>query len=77
MSIITCVLPSALVVLGSVGMILFASKFPFTTAIWELKHAKERFLFLNGYYLWNLSWFFIIAGSLIQLWDAASRFCRQ
>jgi len=76
MEIITKLLPPILVVLGSIGMILFASKFPFTTAIWELKHTKERVLFLNGYYVWVLSWFFIIAGALIQLWNAAANMCQ-
>lgn len=77
MNIIFNVLPPAFVILGSIGMLVFASKFPFTTALWQLKNSKERFLFLNGYYLWNLSWGFIIAGSIIQLWGAVSRLCQQ
>ena len=77
MDIIFNVLPPTFVVLGSIGMLGFASKFPFSTALRDLKYVKERFLFLNGYYLWNLSWGFIIAGSIIQFWDAVSRLCQQ
>lgn len=77
MNIIFTVFPPVFVVIGSIGMLIFASKFPFTTAIWELKNAKERFLFLNGYYLWNISWGFIIAGSIIQLFETFNRLCQQ
>lgn len=51
---------------GAFGMIVFSQKFPFSTSIWMLKHTHERYLGLNGYEMWILSWSLIIAGSLIQ-----------
>jgi len=77
MNIISTVFPPVLVILGSIGMILLASKFPTTTAMWQLKYWKKRVLFLNGYHLWILSWCLIILGSVIQLLDGVSRLCRQ
>lgn len=56
-----------LVIFGSFGMIAFARKFPFVTAIWELKHSPERFLGLNGYQVWLWSWILIILGTAGQI----------
>lgn len=52
---------------GSLGMMVFASKFPLSTRIADLRLCPERFLGLNGYQVWMLSWAFILAGMLIQL----------
>lgn len=56
-----------LVIVGSGGMIVFAVRFPFASGIWELKHAKERFLRLNGYQVWVYSWFAILLGTVGQI----------
>jgi roadblock/LC7 domain-containing protein len=48
-------------------MMFFATRFPFSTAIKELKFAKERFLCLNGYQVWQYSWLVIIIGTIGQL----------
>lgn len=55
------------IIFASIGMILFATKFPFSTSIWQLKYAKERVLWLNGCQLWVISWFLVILGTTIQL----------
>lgn len=56
------------IIIGSIGMICFATRFPFSTKIKELKSAPERLLrCLNGYQVWLWSWILIIAGSTIQL----------
>ena len=60
-----------LVIVGSVGMIVFGSKFPFATGIAQLKDTPERFLGLNGYQVWVYSWIAILlgtAGQLIATW---------
>jgi hypothetical protein len=57
----------AFVIVGSGGMIAFAHKFPHVTAIWELKHAQERFLCLNGYQVWVYSWLAILVGTIGQI----------
>jgi len=56
-----------LIILGSVGMILFATKFPFSANIKDLKHVTGKVLQLNGYQVWMFSWGFIIIGTAIQL----------
>jgi len=57
----------AFVIVGCGGMIAFASKFPLVSAIWELKHHKERFLGLNGYQIWVWSWVAILFGTVGQI----------
>jgi len=56
-----------LIILGSIGMILFATKFPFSTRIQDLTFSKVKYMGLNGYHFWVVSWFSIIIGTLIQL----------
>lgn len=55
------------IVLGSLGMIGFATKFPFSTRIKDLKRHPARWLGLNGYHVWKWSWIFILLGSLIHV----------
>ena len=55
------------IILGSLGMIAFATQFPFSTRIKDLVDADEKFLCMNGYTIWLLAWSLIIAGTLIQL----------
>lgn len=57
------------IICGSMGMMFFATKFPFSTNIKQLKFAPERFLGLDGYQVWWLSWLLIIVGTFIQLLD--------
>jgi hypothetical protein len=57
------------IVLGSVGMIYFALKFPFSTYPGDLKYDRtHKFLgIVNGYHFWFVSWFLLLAGALLQL----------
>ncbi len=56
-----------LIVLGSIGMILFITKFPVSTRIKDLELTPTKIFSLNGYQVWKLSWLLIILGSLFQL----------
>ena len=59
-----------LIVIGSLGMIAFATKFPLSARIKDLKLVKIGLLnrnFLNGWRVWKWSWILIISGSLIQI----------
>ena len=56
-----------LVIAGSFGMVLFSTKFPFATSMWELAYAKERLVGLNGHQVWKCSWGCIILGTTGQL----------
>lgn len=56
-----------LVVLGSIGMVVFATRFPFSTRIRDLELTGERVGRLNGYQVWKYSWFVIIGGTLGQI----------
>jgi hypothetical protein len=56
-----------LAIAGSVGMIVFAMRFPSSTSIRDLALARERFGLLNGYQVWIVSWSLIVLGGLIQL----------
>ena len=56
-----------LIILGSCGMVVFATKFSLASSPWQLKLTKERFLGLNGYQVWIVSWFSIILGTSLQL----------
>ncbi len=58
-----------LIIFGSLGMIVFATKFSFSTKIKDMELTKERFFCLNGYRVWWLSWSLIILGAVIQLVD--------
>jgi uncharacterized membrane protein len=58
-----------LIILGSIGMVIFATHFSFSTKISDLKHSPERFLMLNGYRVWLISWVLIIIGTFIQMLD--------
>ncbi len=39
-------------ILGAIGMIIFATRFPFSTRIKDLQLAEERIFGLDGYQLW-------------------------
>ncbi len=56
-----------LVIAGSVGMVLFATKFPFSTTIKDLELAPERLCGFNGHQVWKYSWGAIILGTVGQL----------
>ncbi len=56
-----------LIITGSAGMMVFASKFPLASGgIWELKYTLG-FLSLNGYQIWISSWFAILLGTAGQI----------
>lgn len=56
------------IIIGCIGMIRFATKFPLSTRIKDLESAPQRLLrYLNGYQVWLWSWILILAGSAIQL----------
>lgn len=57
------------IIVGTAGLIILATKFPFTAFFWELRHTKESFLRLNGYTIWILSWSIIVTGAVIQFLD--------
>lgn len=56
-----------LVIVGSGGMVVFATRFPLASGIRELKHAKDRFFRLNGYQVWVFSWLAILFGTVGQI----------
>ena len=56
-----------LIILGSIGLICFATKFSISGRIKDLKSSTERLLGLTGYQVWTLSWILILVGSFIQL----------
>ena len=60
-------LPYLAIMVGSIGMIIYQIKFPFSSNIDDLKLSPERFLCLNGKQVWHLSWGLIIAGTIGQL----------
>lgn len=57
------------IICGSIGMMVFATRFSFSSRIKDLELMPERFLGLNGYRVWWWSWFLIILGTAIQLLD--------
>jgi len=57
----------AFIIFGSIGMIIFATKFPCSTFNEELKFTDEKFIGLNGRQVWICSWILIIAGAVMQL----------
>lgn len=56
-----------LVILGSIGMVLFAMRFPFSSRLRDLALATERLGPFNGYQVWIGAWLLIIFGSIVQL----------
>jgi hypothetical protein len=56
----------ALVILGSIGMVVFAFRFPFSTRIKDLE-VSDTFYGLNGYQVWVYSWCAIIVGTAGQI----------
>jgi hypothetical protein len=56
-----------LIIIGSLGMMVFVTKFSFITPIENSQLTNERFLNLNGYQVWRGSWICIIFGTVIQL----------
>lgn len=58
---------------GCTGMIAFAQVFPSSTHIRDLRLASERFLRLNGYQVWIVSWSLITGGTTIQFVDYVLR----
>lgn len=55
------------VVLGSVGMIVFATKFGFSTHLGGYRNLENRYLGMDGACVWWVSWCLIIAGTVLQL----------
>ena len=54
------------IILGSCGMIIFATKFPFSSCIRDLSSASERFMGLNGYQLWKYyTWYGATKGTVL------------
>ncbi|MCZ6758853.1 MAG: hypothetical protein O7D29_00545 [Gemmatimonadetes bacterium] len=64
---VTVTVSGLLVVLGSIGMIVFATRFPFSTRIRDLESTPERVCGLNGYQVWKYAWSVIIIGALGQV----------
>ena len=60
----------ALVAVGSLAMIAFATRFPLSSRIRDLELAPERFWGLNGYQVWKYGWSGIVVGTLGQLFSA-------
>ena len=56
-----------LVVLGSLGMMIFATKFGFSTNLDGYRLSKDRFLCMDGAQVWLASWVLIIIGTIMQL----------
>ncbi len=53
-------------ILGSIGMMLFVKMFGFATNMDDYRYMK-KFLGINGYQWWYLSWVLIIAAGVLQL----------
>jgi hypothetical protein len=67
-----------LAIVESVGMIVFATRFPFSTSLKDLKLVRERFGPFNGYSVWVGSWALIIAGGILQLvFSVATSGCQR
>jgi hypothetical protein len=61
-----------LVMAGSIGMFVFASWFPFSTRIKDLKDMHKGPWGLNGYYVWMGAWGAILVGTFGQMIYACS-----
>ena len=55
------------IILGAIGMMIFATRFTFSTRIKDLQLVEEKIFGLDGYQVWTISWIFIICGTFIQL----------
>jgi hypothetical protein len=53
--------------LGSVGMMCFPKKFGFATNVEDYQVAQDKWLGLNGYQFWTLSWGLVILGTILTL----------
>jgi hypothetical protein len=62
-----------MIIAGSIGMLIFATRFPLSARINDLRLSSERFLGLNGYAVWMLSWVLIITGTALQMVHYFSR----
>jgi hypothetical protein len=60
------------IIAGSVGMMVFATKFRFSTRLEDLDLDSTTVLGLKGDAVWSWSWRLIIAGTVIQLLDYAT-----
>lgn len=69
MRIVFVAISYILIICGSIGMMVFATRFSFSSRIKDLELMPERFLGLNGYRVWWWSWLLIILGTAIQLLD--------
>jgi hypothetical protein len=56
-----------LVIVGSLGMMAFATKFGLATTMVEHRLSEGRFLGMNGAQVWFRSWVFIVVGTVLQL----------
>jgi len=62
-----------LILAGSVGMMQFVQKFPFSPAMSDAEFISVRWLGMNGKQVWRRSWGAILCGTgmqLILLWGA-------
>jgi hypothetical protein len=67
-----------LAIIGSLGMIVFAVKFPLSSSIKDLAQTSERFGPLNGYQVWVVSWSLIVLGGILQLaFSVALALCQR
>jgi hypothetical protein len=57
------------IIAGSVGMMVYATKFPFSTRPDDFVFDSTTFLGLKGDAVWVWSWRLIIAGAAFQLLD--------
>ena len=55
------------VVLGSLSLIVFATKFGFATNLDDYEVSPTRYLRMNGKQVWWLSWILIVLGTSLQL----------
>ena len=63
------------IIWGSFGMIVFATKFTFSTGFKLMKYTKEKYLGLNGYQVWRDSWILIIVGTALQVLNIWGLIC--
>jgi hypothetical protein len=53
--------------LGYIGMILFPKKFGFATSLDDYRSMKDKFLGLNGYHFWVISWLLGDSGNNLDI----------
>jgi hypothetical protein len=56
-----------LVMLGSLGMMVYATKYGFATNSDEYRLSRKKFMGLNGAQMWRVSWVLILLGTFGQL----------